>query len=50
MTDYKMAEVVEAPYFYTERTCTVDSGDINLNMEIAFRTLGKLVRKKGSSA
>jgi len=47
MLNFKMVEVEEAPYLYTERTCSMDPGDISRNMGIAFGTVGALVGKKG---
>lgn len=47
MARYKMIDVAERPYLYTERSCSMDPGDISENMEIAFRTVGGLIEEKG---
>lgn len=47
MARYKMIDVAERPYLYTERSCSMDPGDISENMEIAFRTVGELIEEKG---
>lgn len=47
MARYKMVNVAERPYLYTERSCSMDPGDISENMEIAFRTVGELIEEKG---
>lgn len=47
MPNYQMIDVREAPYLYTERTCSTDPADISRNMGIAFGTVGALLGRKG---
>lgn len=47
MATYKMVDTEERPYVYTERSCSMDPGDISRNMGIAFRAVGDLIERKG---
>ncbi len=47
MLDFKMVDVEERPYLYTERSCSMDPNDISQAMGLAFQTVGELVGEKG---